>query len=254
MNTLSTEKIEVVNLDVHFGSKKVLDQVSCSLPDKKVVALVGPSGCGKSTLLRAINRMHDMSPNAKVRGEIRVDGTNIYDPSTDVTALRKRIGMVFQRPNPFPKSVFENIAFGLRLTGRFSGTTLKSKVEKALHDAHLLDELDDLYMSAMDLSGGQQQRLCIARTIAVDPEIILMDEPCSALDPISTRKVEDLIARLRMQYLVVIVTHNMQQAKRIADLTAFMYLGKLIEFGSTEALFSSPTQELTAHYLQGSFG
>lgn len=254
MNPLPSQKIEVVSLDVHFGQKQVLDQVSCTLPDKCVVALVGPSGCGKSTLLRAINRMHDMAPNAKVRGEIRVDGANIYHPDTDVTALRKRIGMVFQRPNPFPKSVFENIAFGLRLTGRFSSATLKSKVEKALQDAHLLDELDDLYMPAMDLSGGQQQRLCIARTIAVDPEIVLMDEPCSALDPISTRKVEDLILRLRSQYLVVIVTHNMQQAKRISDFTAFMYLGKLIEFGATESVFNNPTEELTAHYLQGSFG
>ncbi len=252
MNTLS--KIQVESLNVFFGAKQVIHTVSFDIPDRQVIALIGPSGCGKSTLLRAINRMHDLTHSAKIEGSIFVDGTDIYGSQSDPVMIRRKVGMVFQRPNPFPKSIFENIAYGLRLGGLNNKTELHDRVEKALKDAHLFEEIPNLNMSAMDLSGGQQQRLCIARTIAVSPEVILMDEPCSALDPISTHKVEDLILRLKENYCVVIVTHNMQQAKRVSDKTAFMYLGKLIEYNATKAVFESPEDPLSQKYLAGSFG
>ncbi len=254
LNKLKT-KIEVKGLRLSFGTKEVLKGIDIKIPEKSIVALIGPSGCGKSTLLRSMNRMHDLTPSAKITGEIFLDGESIMGKKNDVTSIRKKIGMVFQRPNPFPKSIFKNVAYGLEINNLAKNGKAKSIVEEALKDCYLWDEVgDNLNRSALDMSGGQQQRLCIARTIAVQPEVILMDEPCSALDPISTAKIEDLILKLKEDFTIVIVTHNMQQAIRTADYTGFMYLGELIEFDKTENIFHHPKEELTKRYVEGNFG
>ncbi len=248
-------KIQIENLDLHFDTKQVLKNVNMNIEDKKVIALIGPSGCGKSTLLRSINRMHDLNPSAKLKGNILLDNNDIFHANYDSSELRKKVGMVFQKPNPFPKSIFDNITYGLKLHYNHSKKELEEIVNQSLTSCHLINEIgDNLHKSALELSGGQQQRLCIARTISVKPEVILMDEPCSALDPISTQKIEDLILLLKNDYCIVIVTHNMQQARRVADYTAFMYMGELIEYGTTEQIFTNPQHELTQKYLSGNFG
>lgn len=248
-------KIQIQNLDLHFDTKQVLKNVNMNIEDKKVIALIGPSGCGKSTLLRSINRMHDLNPSAKLKGNILLDNNDIFHANYDSSELRKKVGMVFQKPNPFPKSIFDNITYGLKLHYNHSKKELEEIVNQSLSSCHLINEIgDNLHKSALELSGGQQQRLCIARTISVKPEVILMDEPCSALDPISTQKIEDLILLLKNDYCIVIVTHNMQQARRVADYTAFMYMGELIEYGTTEQIFTNPQHELTQKYLSGNFG
>lgn len=251
MNT----KLAVQDLHLHYGSKEVLKGINLEIPENGIVALIGPSGCGKSTLLRAMNRMHDLSPDAKIKGQILLDGNNIYAPGKDVVEVRRKIGMVFQKPNPFPKSIFDNIAYGLKIAGENNKQRLHDVVERTLKGSYLWEEVkDDLDKSALALSGGQQQRLCIARAIAVQPEVLLMDEPCSALDPISTAKIESLMLELKKNYTIVIVTHNMQQAQRVADLTAFMYFGEVIEYAPTEHLFNAPQKNLTINYLNGNFG
>jgi|SRR5690554_55182 len=248
-------KIELRDIKLRFGSKEVLKGINMDIPKNSVVALIGPSGCGKSSLLRSINRMHDMTTNAHVTGSIKLDGKEVLGNDVEPTLVRRKIGMVFQRPNPFPKSIFNNIAYGLKINEMAKNGEVKKIVESSLRDCYLWDELsDNLNRSAMEMSGGQQQRLCIARTIAVKPEVILMDEPCSALDPISTAKIEELIIRLKEHYTIVIVTHNMQQAIRTADYTGFMYLGELIEFDKTEKIFNNPKEELTKRYVEGNFG
>jgi phosphate transport system ATP-binding protein len=248
-------KIEVEKLDFFYGSHHALHDISIQLPESKVTALIGPSGCGKSTFLRTLNRMNDMIVGARVYGSVKIGGEDIYSSSVDVVELRKKVGMVFQRSNPFPKSIYENVAFGPRIHGVTSKAQLNEIVEKSLTRADLWREVKDrLNKSAIDLSGGQQQRLCIARALAVDPEILLMDEPASALDPRSTSKIEDLIGELRNQYTIVIVTHNMQQAARVSDFTAFFYEGKLIELGRTKSLFTKPREKQTEDYITGKFG
>jgi phosphate transport system ATP-binding protein len=248
-------KLAVRDLHLHYGSKQVLKGVSMDIPENHIVALIGPSGCGKSTLLRAMNRMHDLSPEAKLKGQILLDGDNIYASGKDAVTVRRKIGMVFQKPNPFPKSIFDNIAYGLNIAGKTNKQQLQEVVERTLKGSYLWEEVkEDLDKSALALSGGQQQRLCIARAVAVQPEVLLMDEPCSALDPISTARIEELMLELKKEYTIVIVTHNMQQAQRVADLTAFMYFGEVIEYAPTGQLFDSPQQELTANYLNGNFG
>ena len=248
-------KLAVRDLHLHYGTKEVLKGIDLDVPENNIVALIGPSGCGKSTLLRAMNRMHDLNPEAKVKGKILLDDDNIYAQGKDVVAVRRKIGMVFQKPNPFPKSIFDNIAYGPKLAGENDKQKLQAIVERTLRSSYLWDEVkDDLDKSALSLSGGQQQRLCIARAVAVEPEVLLMDEPCSALDPISTARIEELMLELKKEYTIVIVTHNMQQAQRVADLTAFMYFGEVIEFAPTEELFGDPKVELTANYLSGNFG
>lgn len=248
-------KMEVNNLHLHFDQKHVLKNINIAFPDRKIIALIGPSGCGKSTLLRSLNRMHDLNPKAKLKGEIKLDGASIYGSGVDAVEVRKKIGMVFQKPNPFPKSIRRNVAYGLHLLGGHSAAQVETIVEDSIRACALWDEVgEDLDKSALELSGGQQQRLCIARAVAVRPEVILMDEPCSALDPISTAKIEQLMLQLREEYCIVIVTHNMQQAQRVADYTAFMYLGEVIEYRPTAELFAAPQQELTQKYLGGSFG
>ncbi|MFH0816843.1 MAG: phosphate ABC transporter ATP-binding protein PstB [Methanobacteriota archaeon] len=247
--------ISICSLSVSYGSNEAVKDVSMTIPHKAVTAFIGPSGCGKSTLLRAINRMNDEIEGCTTTGKLFWNGTNILDHSVDPVALRSKVGMVFQKPNPFPKSIFDNVAYGPRIHGVTDKSELERIVEKSIKDAALWDEVKDrLGDSAMSLSGGQQQRLCIARALAVDPEVILMDEPCSALDPIATSKIEDLIEELKKTYTVVIVTHNMQQAARVSDFTGFMYLGKLIEFGATTQMFESPKEELTSRYITGRFG
>ncbi|MEN6516597.1 MAG: phosphate ABC transporter ATP-binding protein PstB [Methanospirillum sp.] len=247
--------IETRGLDLWYGPVQALKQVTIPIRPHQVTALIGPSGCGKSTLLRCFNRMNDLVPNCRVEGEILYHGTNVNDPSYDVVELRKRVGMVFQKPNPFPKSIFENIAYGPRVHGEKHKGMLDEIVERSLRDAALWDEVKDrLGESALGLSGGQQQRLCIARSLAVEPDVILMDEPCSALDPIATAKIEDLIDDLKQHYTVIIVTHNMQQAARVSDFTGFMYLGELVEYGETLQVFERPTKELTERYITGRFG
>jgi len=248
--------LDVNSVDFHYGRSKALHGINLKIPEKKVTAFIGPSGCGKSTLLRCFNRMNDLIDNARVSsGEIRIDGLNINAPEVDVIELRKRVGMVFQKSNPFPKSIYENIAYGLRIAGVRDKRQIDETVESSLRGAALWEEAKDrLHESALGLSGGQQQRLCIARAIAVQPEVVLMDEPCSALDPIATAKVEELIATLTDRFTIVIVTHNMQQATRCSDLTAFFYLGKLIEFDRTEKIFSDPSQKQTEDYISGRFG
>jgi phosphate transport system ATP-binding protein len=254
--SLTRTMIDVDGVDFHYGKAKALYGINFKIPEKKVTAFIGPSGCGKSTLLRCFNRMNDLIDNAKVTaGTIKIDGVNISGPEVDVIELRKRVGMVFQKSNPFPKSIYENIAYGLRIGGIRDKSVIDATVESSLKGAALWDEAKSrLNESALGLSGGQQQRLCIARAIAVAPEIILMDEPCSALDPIATAKVEELIDALKERFTIVIVTHNMQQATRCSDMTAFFYLGKLVEFDRTEKIFSNPSQQQTEDYISGRFG
>jgi phosphate transport system ATP-binding protein len=250
-----TLAVEVDNLNLYYGAKQALKNVSLKIPQKKATAFIGPSGCGKSTLLRCFNRMNDLIDDCRIEGEIRLDGKNIYDKDVDVAMLRRRVGMVFQKPNPFPKSIYENVAYGLRLAGINKKRVLDETVEWALKGAALWDEVKDrLQDSALGLSGGQQQRLIIARAIAIQPDVILLDEPCSALDPISTLKVEELINELKSQYTIVIVTHNMQQAARVSDYTAFMYVGDLIEYGNTDQLFTKPAKKQTEDYITGRYG
>lgn len=245
--------LEARNLSVFYNGTAALRDVSIRIPPRRVVAFIGPSGCGKSTLLRCLNRMNDLVPSARVEGEVLYHGGNLYDPAIDPVEVRRRIGMVFQKPNPFPKSIFDNVAFGLTING-YRGR-LDERVERSLRQAALWEEVKDrLHESALALSGGQQQRLCIARALAVEPEVLLMDEPASALDPIATQKIEDLIYELKQDYTVVIVTHNMQQAARVSDLTAFLYMGELIEYGPTEELFTNPAEPRTEAYITGRFG
>jgi phosphate transport system ATP-binding protein len=250
------EKMEVANLSAGFGKKKILDDVSISFKENTVTAIIGPSGCGKSTFIRCLNRMHEVTPDAWTTGHIVLDGDDILAPSVDPVVVRRRIGMVFQKPNPFPTmSIYDNVAAGLRLNGVRDKKTVAAKVEENLKKSFLWDEIGDrIHESGASISGGQQQRLCIARTLAVEPEIVLMDEPCSALDPIATAKIEELITKLKETYTVIVVTHNMQQAARISDLTGFLYLGRLIEFGRTTELFQNPHNELTERYISGKFG
>ncbi len=254
VDTNARVKIAVKDTDFFYGSKQALYKVSLPIYERQVTALIGPSGCGKSTFLRTLNRMNDLIPNTRTVGEAMLDGQNIYDRSTDVVLLRQRVGMVFQRPNPFPKSIFDNIAYGLRVQGR-SNKEVTELVEKSLRGAALWDEVKDrLNTSALGLSGGQQQRLCIARALAVQPEILLMDEPCSALDPIATLKIEELILELVKDYTIVIVTHNMQQAARVSQFTGFFLSGKLIEHAATVNLFERPQKKETEDYISGRFG
>ena len=248
-------KLEARNVNLYYGEKHALKNISMGIEPNTVTAFIGPSGCGKSTFLRCFNRMNDLIDNVKITGDILIDGRNIYKSKIDVDEHRKKIGMVFQKPNPFPKSIFENVAYGLRIKGVNDKKVLSEAVEKSLRQAALWDEVkDDLKKSALSLSGGQQQRLCIARTMAVEPSVILMDEPASALDPISTSKIEDLIYELKSRYTIVIVTHNMQQAARISDKTAFFYLGELIEYNKTSTMFTNPEKEQTQNYVTGRFG
>lgn len=251
-----TNKIEVTNLDFFYGKAQALFNITLEVPERQVIAFIGPSGCGKSTFLRTLNRMNDTIPIARVQGKVTIDGKNIYAPATDVVALRRKVGMVFQKSNPFPKSIFENVAYGIRINNIHSSKTdLSERVEKALRDAALWDEVKDrLNTSAFGLSGGQQQRLCIARALAVQPEVILMDEPASALDPIATQKIEELVVELKKSYTIVIVTHNMQQASRVSDKTAFFMLGKLVEYNTTQKIFTNPDEKLTEDYVTGRFG
>lgn len=252
---MAQEKLKILDFNVFFGGDQVLFNVSLDFPEKLVTAIIGPSGCGKSTLLRSINRMNDSYETMRVRGEILLDGKNVYDEDMDPVLLRRRIGMVFQRPNPFPKSIYDNIAYGLRIQGWRDRRKISERVEASLRDAALWEEVSDrLQASALDLSGGQQQRLCIARAIAVEPEILLMDEPASALDPIATARIEELIKKLKNKYTIVLVTHNMQEAARASDYTTFLLLGKLIEFGPTPQIFTKPTRKETEDYLTGRFG
>jgi phosphate transport system ATP-binding protein len=247
--------IEVRGLNFYYGSKQALKSIDVDILEKRATAFIGPSGCGKTTLIRCLNRMNDLIPNVRVSGSVHLEGHNIYDPTTDVIQLRRRVGMIFQKWNPFPKSIYENVVYGLRIVGINDRVALDQAVEKNLRRAALWDEVkDNLHKSATDLSGGQQQRLCIARALAVEPEVLLMDEPCSALDPISTAKIEELIHELKETFTIVIVTHNMQQAARVSDLTAFFYLGELIEFGETAKLFTAPEKRQTEDYITGRFG
>ena len=247
--------VEIEKVSLWYGEKMALKEISMSVPKHRVTAYIGPSGCGKSTLLRCLNRMNDLVDGVKMTGSIRIGGTDIYGPGLDVTELRKRVGMVFQKSNPFPKSIFENVAYGPRILGVRNRSDLEGMVERSLRAAALWDEVHDrLADSALGLSGGQQQRLCIARAIAVEPDVLLMDEPCSALDPIATAKIEELMLELKNSYTIVIVTHNMQQAARVSDHTGFMLLGELIEFGVTRQLFTNPREKQTEDYITGRFG
>ena len=249
------EKIEARDVNFHYGSFHALKGISMEIPRNKVVAFIGPSGCGKSTFLRLFNRMNDLIPGARLDGEILIDGKNIYAPGVQVDELRKEVGMVFQRPNPFPKSIFDNVAYGLRVNGIRDKSFITHRVEEALRGAALWEEVKDkLNDSAFALSGGQQQRLCIARAMAVSPSVLLMDEPASALDPISTGKVEELICELRKEVTIVIVTHNMQQASRVSDKTAFFYMGEMVEYDDTKVIFTNPHKEATQNYITGRFG
>ena len=249
-------KVSVRGLSFYYGRTRALEDVSIDISEKQVTAFIGPSGCGKSTFLRTLNRMNDIIPGVKVTGQVLIDGEDIYAASTDPVALRQRVGMVFQKSNPFPKSIFENVAYGLRINGlTTSKTDLADRVETSLRSAALWDEVKDrLSASALALSGGQQQRLCIARALAVGPDVLLMDEPASALDPIATQHIEELVFQLKRRYTIVIVTHNMQQAARVSDRTAFFWLGKLVEFNLTSRMFTSPTEKLTEDYVTGRFG
>jgi len=247
--------LEIEHLHFYYGSKEALRDISLTIPRQRVTAFIGPSGCGKSTLLRCFNRMNDLIEGVRIVGLMKLDGEDINTPDVDVIQLRRRVGMVFQKYNPFPKSIYENVVYGLRIAGVRSRAILDETVEKSLRAAALWDEVKDrLWESALRLSGGQMQRLCIARAIAVNPEVILMDEPCSALDPIATSHIEDLIDELKQNYTVIIVTHNMQQAARVADYTAFLYLGELIEFDETNKMFTTPTKRQTQDYITGRFG
>ncbi len=249
-------KIDVSGMNFYYGANRVLHEITVKVQPNQVTALIGPSGCGKSTFLRSLNRMNDIIPGARVEGSILIDGHNIYAPSVDIVGLRRRVGMVFQKSNPFPKSIFDNVAYGLRINRMTSSREeLRGRVEASLKSAALWEEVKDrLNASAMALSGGQQQRLCIARALAVEPEILLMDEPASALDPIATQRIEELIYQLKTRYTIVIVTHNMQQAARVSDVTAFFWLGKLVEVGRTDKMFTAPSEKLTEDYVTGRFG
>ena len=252
---MANSKISVENLNLHYGENHALKDVNMEIADHAITAFIGPSGCGKSTFLRCLNRMNDLVDGCRVEGKVILDGEDIYDKRVDTTLLRKKVGMVFQQPNPFPMSIYDNIAYGVRLFEKLSKAELDERIEWALRKAALwTDVKDKLQDSGFALSGGQQQRLCIARAIAVKPEVLLLDEPCSALDPISTAKIEDLINELKNEYTVVIVTHSMQQAARISDFTAYMYLCELIEFGETEMMFTHPTKKATDDYITGRFG
>jgi phosphate transport system ATP-binding protein len=253
---LTGEKMRSFGLNAWFGDKHVLKDINLSVKANSVTAIIGPSGCGKSTLIRCFNRMHELVPNAKMSGKVLLDGKDIYANGVDPVLIRRRVGMVFQKPNPFPTmSIYDNVAAGLKLTGTKKGKNLDEVVKKSLEQATLWDEVKgDLKKSGTSISGGQQQRLCIARAIALQPEVILMDEPCSALDPIATAKIEELIVSLKRDYTVVIVTHNMQQAARVSDFTAFLYLGQLVEYGDTDGVFENPENELTEKYITGKFG
>jgi phosphate transport system ATP-binding protein len=254
-SSASRDALTIRNLDFYYGDTRALKSISMSLYENNVTAFIGPSGCGKSTLLRVLNRMYDLYPNQRATGEVMFDGGNILSPKQDLNLLRARIGMVFQKPTPFPMSIYENIAFGIRLYERMPKSELDGRIETCLRRAALWDEVKDkLAANGQSLSGGQQQRLCIARTVAVRPEVILFDEPCSALDPISTAKIEELIDELTEEYTIVIVTHNMQQAARVSEFTAFMYLGELIEFDSTSKMFTAPRDQRTQDYITGRFG
>jgi phosphate transport system ATP-binding protein len=249
------EKVLVRDLNFYYGDHRALKAVNVPLYDRKVMAFIGPSGCGKSTLLRILNRIYDLYPNQRAEGEVLLDGHNILEPGQDLNLLRARIGMVFQKPTPFPMSIYENIAFGVRLYERLPRADLDQRVESALRRAAIWEEVKDkLQANGLSLSGGQQQRLCIARTVAIKPEVILLDEPCSALDPISTAKIEELIDELKDDYTIAIVTHNMQQAARVSDYTAFMYLGEMVEFDTTSKMFTTPTDRRTQDYITGRFG
>jgi phosphate transport system ATP-binding protein len=249
-------QIDVRGLNFNYGTKRALENISLEIQPKVVTAFIGPSGCGKSTFLRTLNRMNDIIAGSRVEGSVLIDGADIYSPSTDVVALRRRVGMVFQKSNPFPKTIFENVAYGLRINGLARGrAALQARVEESLKSAALWDEVKDrLHDSAIALSGGQQQRLCIARALAIQPEILLMDEPASALDPIATQRIEELVYELKAKYTIVIVTHNMQQAARVSDHTAFFWLGKLVEYAPTERIFTNPAEKLTEDYVTGRFG
>ena len=255
---LSNDRVSVAveNLNLYYDqTKQALNGIDLDIPQKRVTAFIGPSGCGKSTLLRCFNRMNDLVDGCRIEGKISLEGRNIYDKSIDVAELRRRIGMVFQKPNPFPKSIYENVAYGLRIQGINKKRVLDEVVERSLKGAALWDEVKDrLHESALGMSGGQQQRLVIARTIAVEPEVLLLDEPASALDPISTLKIEELIYELKSKYTIIIVTHNMQQAARVSDYTAFMYMGELIEYGDTNTLFTNPAKKQTEDYITGRYG
>ncbi len=249
------EKIAIRDLDFYYGDNRALKSINVSLHQGCVTAFIGPSGCGKSTLLRVLNRMYDLYPNQRATGQVTLDGEDILSPAQDVNLLRAKVGMVFQKPTPFPMTIYENIAFGLRLYEKLPKSELDDRVKSALERSALWDEVKDkLNANGLSLSGGQQQRLCIARTVAVRPEVILFDEPCSALDPISTAKIEELICELQEEYTIAIVTHNMQQAARVSDFTAFMYLGELIEFGETSTIFTNPSDHRTQDYITGRFG
>ena len=250
-----TPRMESKGLDFFYGPKQALYGISLKVPEKSVTAFIGPSGCGKSTYLRCLNRMNDIIPDTRVEGEVLLDGQDVYGPGTDVVHLRRRVGMVFQKSNPFPKSIFDNVAYGLRINAIGKSSELPERVEKALRGSALWDEVKDrLHSSALGLSGGQQQRLCIARALAVEPEVLLMDEPASALDPIATQKIEELIYELKSDYTIVIVTHNMQQAARVSESTAFFMLGRLVEHDRTDKIFTNPGQKITEDYITGRFG
>jgi phosphate transport system ATP-binding protein len=252
---LESPMVEIERLQLWYGVKQALRSITMQVPKHRVTAYIGPSGCGKSTLLRCLNRMNDLVDGVRIEGTIRIGGTDIHDPALDVTELRKRVGMVFQKSNPFPKSVFENVAYGPRILGVRNRDDLAGIIERSLRAAALWDEVHDrLHDSALGLSGGQQQRLCIARAIAVEPDVLLMDEPCSALDPIATARIEELMLELKNSYTIVIVTHNMQQAARVSDYTGFMLLGELVEFGVTRQLFTNPRDKRTEDYITGRFG
>ena len=254
--TPATAKIDVSGLNFYYGERRVLEHINVKIRPNEVTALIGPSGCGKSTFLRTLNRMNDIVPGARVEGSVTIDGRDIYAQSVDIVDLRRRVGMVFQKSNPFPKSIFDNVAYGLRINRLTrSREELGGRVEASLKSAALWDEVKDrLHTSALALSGGQQQRLCIARALAIEPEIVLMDEPASALDPIATQRIEELIYQLKSRYTIVIVTHNMQQAARVSDVTAFFWLGKLVECGRTNKMFTAPSEKLTEDYITGRFG
>ncbi len=255
VNDSLEECLAVRDLNLFYGDKQALNEINLSIPRRRVTAFIGPSGCGKSTLLRCFNRMNDLVDGCVISGTIELDGMDIYQKSVDVADLRRRVGMVFQKPNPFPKSIYENVAYGLRIQGMNKRRVLDEGVEKSLHAAALWDEVKDrLHDSALGLSGGQQQRLVIARTVAVEPEVLLLDEPASALDPISTLKIEELINTLKGEYTIVIVTHNMQQAARVSDFTAFMYLGNMVEYDTTDNIFTNPAEKQTEDYITGRYG
>lgn len=259
-NTVEAPKMRIAGVNFYYGKFRALADINLDLPEKRITAIIGPSGCGKSTLLRTLDRMNDLVPNSRLEGQVLLDGENIYAPNVDVVNVRRRVGMVFQRPNPFPKSIYDNVAYGPRLLGVRDKKTLDEIVEKSLRGAALWDEVGDkLHESGLALSGGQQQRLCIARTIAVEPEVVLMDEPCSALDPVATLKIEDLMQSLKEDYTIVIVTHNMQQAARVSDYTAMMMMrpdraGEVVEFNDTRTIFTNPQDKRTEDYVTGRFG